>query len=80
MGQRWQRGRVRGAEATSGRRRRLDCRFEIRVLDGPEGKELARPQAAVIRDLLVWAAEQRRAAEAEPEAGHTAAPPPERDA
>jgi hypothetical protein len=63
-----------------GRRRRLDCRFQVRVSDGPEGKELARRQAAVIRDLLIWVAEQRQAVDAEPDAAHTAAPPPERDA
>ncbi|MGP4091878.1 hypothetical protein [Streptomyces sp. KR55] len=65
-----------------GRRRPLNFRFEIRVLDGPEGEALARQQAAVIRDVLVWIAEQRRAADAGPDTGHTTAaePPPEHDA
>jgi len=65
-----------------GRKRPLNLRFEICVLDGPEGDALARQQAAVFRDVLIWSAEQRRAADAEPDTGHATAtePPPEHDA
>ncbi|MFC8512462.1 hypothetical protein [Streptomyces sp. NPDC057257] len=41
-------------------------------MDGPEGEALARQQAVVIRDVLLWIAEQRRAADTEPDVGHTA--------
>lgn len=50
-----------------GRRRPLAFRFEICVVGGPEGEELARAQAAAIRDVVLWVAEHRREADREPE-------------
>jgi hypothetical protein len=46
-------------DAALARRRRpvnepLKVRFEIVAVDGPAGKELARRQAAVMRDVLGW--------------------------
>ncbi|MFI8927671.1 hypothetical protein ACIG3E_08350 [Streptomyces sp. NPDC053474] len=60
--------------------RPLAFRYEIRVVYGPEGEELARQQAAVVRDVLIWIAEHRREGSAEPDVEHAAAPPPGHDA
>jgi len=45
----------------AGQKRPLVFRFEVRVVDGPEGEALARGQAAAIRDVLGWVAEKHPA-------------------
>jgi hypothetical protein len=57
----------------AGQKRPLAFRFEVCVVDGPEGEALARVQAAAIRDVLGWVAEnhpaEAQAAEAQEPAG-----------
>jgi hypothetical protein len=47
---------VAATERRRGRRRPepLNVRFEVVVIDGEEGKELHRRQAAVVREALAW--------------------------
>ncbi len=33
--------------------------FEVRILDGPEGEQLAMEQARVMREVLEWVAQRR---------------------
>ncbi len=61
-------GESAGSGRRVGRRRPPAFRFEICVVDGPEGRELTRQQAAVIRDVVLWVAEHRREADRESDA------------
>ncbi|MEV0225217.1 hypothetical protein [Streptomyces sp. NPDC050704] len=47
-------------------------------MDGPEGEELARQQAAVTRDVVLRVAEHHREADREPD-GQEGTPSPQRD-
>ncbi|WP_405537603.1 hypothetical protein OG787_32650 [Streptomyces sp. NBC_00075] len=40
-------------------KKKVRMTFEIQVLDGPEGAQLRREQARVIREVVEWVARQR---------------------